>query len=62
MPDYKKTISTIYRYGGYRNEGQHAISSLVEGGEPAFDAFLIAREQPRSPTFMDVIWLRRSTT
>jgi hypothetical protein len=46
MPDYEKIIATIYRYGGYRNEGQHAINALVEGGEPALDAFLVAREQP----------------
>jgi hypothetical protein len=46
MPDYAEIIATIYRYGGYRSEGQHAISALVEGGEPAFDAFLVARKQP----------------
>ena len=46
MPDYTEFIARIYRYGGYRSEGQHAISALVESGEPAFDAFLVAREQP----------------
>jgi hypothetical protein len=46
MPDYADLIATIYRYGGYRSEGQLAINALVAGGEPAFDAFLIAQTQP----------------
>ena len=46
MPAFTHLIKVIYQNGCYRPEGGEAITSLVEGGAPAFTAYLTVRRDP----------------
>jgi HEAT repeat protein len=46
MPDFSHLIIAVYQHGCYRPEGREAITALVNGGAPAFTAYLTMRKDP----------------